>query len=177
MANDLTARIVAENFRPGARACDVAAKYGLIGRHLSEWRDLARETFAAATLAARMEDASLDQSDVWGDAGTFDGRPRCGAVDIVTGAIRASRSQWRESAAVPTTRATSGRMSLASSVRLSRPSSSSKIPLIMSAPASPKSPVDWSAWATSLRQASLRRRKLRGFQRALVTPTCRPFSS
>ena len=34
-----------------------------------------RETFAAATLVARMEDASLDQAVVWDDVGTFDGRP------------------------------------------------------------------------------------------------------
>lgn len=43
-----------------------------------------RETFAAATLVARMEDASLDQAIVWDDVGTFDGRPWRGAVDIVT---------------------------------------------------------------------------------------------
>ena len=43
-----------------------------------------RETFAAATLVARMEDASLDRAPVWDDIGTFDGRPWRGAVDIVT---------------------------------------------------------------------------------------------
>ena len=43
-----------------------------------------RETYAAATLVARMEDASLDCSPVWDDVGTFDGRPWRGAVDIVT---------------------------------------------------------------------------------------------
>ena len=43
-----------------------------------------RETFAAATLVARMEDASLDQAVVWDDVGTFDGRPWYGAVDIIT---------------------------------------------------------------------------------------------
>ena len=43
-----------------------------------------RETFAAATLVARMEDASLDRAPVWDDVGTFDGRPWRGAVDIVT---------------------------------------------------------------------------------------------
>ena len=42
-----------------------------------------RETYAAATLVARMEDASLDQAVVWDDVGTFDGRPWRGAVDIV----------------------------------------------------------------------------------------------
>lgn len=43
-----------------------------------------RETFAAATLVARMEDASLDQAVVWDDVATFDGRTWRGAVDIVT---------------------------------------------------------------------------------------------
>jgi len=43
-----------------------------------------RETYAAATLLARMEDASLDRAPVWDDVGTFDGRPWRGAVDIVT---------------------------------------------------------------------------------------------
>ena len=43
-----------------------------------------RETFAAATLVARMEDASLDHAVVWDDVATFDGRPWRGAVDIVT---------------------------------------------------------------------------------------------
>ena len=40
--DDLKARIVAESFQPGARVCDVAAKYGLIARHLSGWRGQAR---------------------------------------------------------------------------------------------------------------------------------------
>jgi len=43
-----------------------------------------RETFAAATLVARMEDASLDSAPVWDDVGTFNGGPWRGAVDIVT---------------------------------------------------------------------------------------------
>ncbi|MCA3642504.1 MAG: DNA cytosine methyltransferase, partial [Methylobacterium sp.] len=43
-----------------------------------------RETFAAATLVARMEDASLDQAVIWDDVATFDGHPWRGAVDIVT---------------------------------------------------------------------------------------------
>jgi DNA (cytosine-5)-methyltransferase 1 len=43
-----------------------------------------RETFAAATLVARMEDAALDPAPVWDDVATFDGRPWRGAVDIVT---------------------------------------------------------------------------------------------
>ena len=43
-----------------------------------------RETFAAATLVARMEDASLDRAPVWDDVASFDGHPWRGAVDIVT---------------------------------------------------------------------------------------------
>ena len=41
--DDVKARIVAESLQPGARVCDVAAKYGLIARHLSQWRGLARQ--------------------------------------------------------------------------------------------------------------------------------------
>ena len=41
--DDLKARIVAESFLPGARVCDVAAKYAMIARHLSGWRGLARK--------------------------------------------------------------------------------------------------------------------------------------
>ncbi|MDR7127476.1 transposase [Pseudotabrizicola sp. 4114] len=41
--DDLKARIVAESFQPGARVCDVAAKYGLIARHLSGWRGQAHK--------------------------------------------------------------------------------------------------------------------------------------
>ena len=41
--DDFKARIVAESFQPGARVCDVAAKYGLIARHLSGWRGQARK--------------------------------------------------------------------------------------------------------------------------------------
>ncbi|NEX47148.1 DNA cytosine methyltransferase [Pseudotabrizicola algicola] len=43
-----------------------------------------RETYAAATLVARMEDAALDHAPVWDDVATFNGRPWRGAVDIVT---------------------------------------------------------------------------------------------
>ncbi|WP_036179787.1 DNA cytosine methyltransferase [Palleronia rufa] len=43
-----------------------------------------RETYAAATLVARMEDAALDRAPVWDDVATFDGHPWRGAVDIVT---------------------------------------------------------------------------------------------
>ena len=54
-----------------------------------------RETFAAATLVARMEDASLDQAVVWDDVATFDGRPWRGAVDIVTAGFMQSTGLCR----------------------------------------------------------------------------------
>ena len=41
--DDVKARSVAESLLPGARVCDVATKYGLIARHLSQWRGLARQ--------------------------------------------------------------------------------------------------------------------------------------
>ncbi len=37
------ARIAAESLAPGARVCDVAQKYGLIARHVSQWRGIARQ--------------------------------------------------------------------------------------------------------------------------------------
>lgn len=43
-----------------------------------------RDAFAAATLVARMEDASLDGAPVWDDVASFDGCPWRGTVDIVT---------------------------------------------------------------------------------------------
>jgi len=41
--DDVKARIVAESLQPGARVCDVAATYGSIARHLSQWRGSARQ--------------------------------------------------------------------------------------------------------------------------------------
>lgn len=43
-----------------------------------------REAYAAASLVARMEDETLDRAPVWDDLETFDGRPWCGKVDIVS---------------------------------------------------------------------------------------------
>jgi len=43
-----------------------------------------RDSFAAAILVARMEDAAVDQAVVWDDIGTFDGRPWRGVVDILS---------------------------------------------------------------------------------------------
>jgi DNA (cytosine-5)-methyltransferase 1 len=43
-----------------------------------------REAYPAATLVARMADASLDQAPIWDDVATFDGRPWRGVVDCIT---------------------------------------------------------------------------------------------
>lgn len=43
-----------------------------------------REAYAAATLVARMADQALDTAPVWDDLSTFDGKPWCGVVDIVS---------------------------------------------------------------------------------------------
>lgn len=42
------------------------------------------EAYAAAQLASRMEDETLDAAPVWSDVKTFDPEPWCGCVDIVT---------------------------------------------------------------------------------------------
>lgn len=41
--DEVKARIVAESLAPGTRVCDVAQKHGLIARHVSQWRGLARK--------------------------------------------------------------------------------------------------------------------------------------
>ena len=61
-----------------------------LGLHIAvpEYRTVAyveRESYAAATLVARMEDAALDRAPVWDDVATFDGRPWRGLVDIIHG--------------------------------------------------------------------------------------------
>lgn len=43
-----------------------------------------RDPYAAATLVARMEQTRLDPAPIWDDLTTFDGRPWCGRVDLVT---------------------------------------------------------------------------------------------
>lgn len=43
-----------------------------------------RETFAAAIIVARMEDAFLDRAPVWDDVASFDGKPWRGTVDILS---------------------------------------------------------------------------------------------
>jgi DNA (cytosine-5)-methyltransferase 1 len=44
-----------------------------------------RESYAAATLVARMEDKALDTAPIWDDITSFDGRPWRGTVDIING--------------------------------------------------------------------------------------------
>jgi len=85
--DDGKARIVAESLRPGARVCDVAAKYGLIARHLSQWRGLARQGKLAlpyadgpAFVPLMMEPAAAPAPD-----GTM---PQAGVVRIeIAGAV------------------------------------------------------------------------------------------
>lgn len=60
-----------------------------LGLHLAEsgYRTVCyveRNSFAAATLVARMADTSLDPAPVWDDLKSFDGRPWRGRVHIVT---------------------------------------------------------------------------------------------
>ena len=44
-----------------------------------------RDSFAASTLVGRMEDQAVDRAPVWDDLKTFDGKPWCGVVDLITG--------------------------------------------------------------------------------------------
>lgn len=43
-----------------------------------------RDSYAAATLVARMEDQTLDRAPIWSDLTTFDGGPWRGRVDLIT---------------------------------------------------------------------------------------------
>ena len=45
---------------------------------------LERDSYAAAVLVARMEDASLDQAPIWDDLTTFDGQRWRGVVDLIS---------------------------------------------------------------------------------------------
>ncbi len=44
-----------------------------------------RESYAAATIVARMEDQTLDYAPIWDDVTTFEGKPWRGMVDIIHG--------------------------------------------------------------------------------------------
>lgn len=61
-----------------------------LGLHLAmpEYRTICyveRESYAASTLVARMEDAALDQAPIWDDVTNFNGKAWRGVVDIVHG--------------------------------------------------------------------------------------------
>lgn len=43
-----------------------------------------KETYAAATLVARMEEKTLDFAPIWAELETFDGNPWRGSVDLIT---------------------------------------------------------------------------------------------
>ncbi len=73
------------------RGISLCAGYGGLdlGIHVAEpgYRTVGyveREAHAAATLVARMEDEALAQAPVWDDLKSFDGRPWCGRVHLVS---------------------------------------------------------------------------------------------
>lgn len=69
-------------FVPGIGGLELGVKLARPDLHVVchvEW-----EAFAAAVLVARMEDASLAPAPVWDDLLSFDGRPWCGIVDLIT---------------------------------------------------------------------------------------------
>ena len=71
------------------RALELCAGYGGFSLGLRE-HDVStvayveRDSYAAATLVARMEEKRLDQAPIWDDLCTFDGAAWRGRVDIVT---------------------------------------------------------------------------------------------
>lgn len=97
--DDVKARIVAESFQPGARVCDVAAKYGLIACHLSGWRGLARKeqlvlrVNAAPTFVPLVIEPSAPDTVATAPADTAVIRVEiCGAVLHVTPECRPDRA-------------------------------------------------------------------------------------
>lgn len=72
-------------------ACDGYGGFELALRHLGlDVRTVCRierDSYAAAVLVERMAQARLDQAPVWSDLATFDGRPWCGLVDIITAGL------------------------------------------------------------------------------------------
>ena len=67
----------------GAGGLDLGLRLAIPGSRVVAYVE--REAYAAATLVARMEDATLDPAPVWDDVSTFDGRPWRGIVDCVAG--------------------------------------------------------------------------------------------
>jgi DNA (cytosine-5)-methyltransferase 1 len=61
---------------------------GILGTKLLGWRTIAAvelNEYRRSILIQRQEDRLLDFFPIWDDIRTFDGRPFCGRVDIVTG--------------------------------------------------------------------------------------------
>ena len=61
---------------------------GILGGHLLGWRTVCAVEFAEyprKVLLARQRDGLLPVFPIWDDVRTFDGKPWCGRVDVVTG--------------------------------------------------------------------------------------------
>jgi DNA (cytosine-5)-methyltransferase 1 len=61
---------------------------GILGGKLLGWRTVCAveiEPYAASVLVARQNDGILPPFPVWDDVCTFDGRPWCGIVDVISG--------------------------------------------------------------------------------------------
>lgn len=61
---------------------------GILAGSILGWRTVCaveRDSYAAAVLAARQNDKTLEAFPVWDDVSTFDGRPWRGIVDVISG--------------------------------------------------------------------------------------------
>jgi DNA (cytosine-5)-methyltransferase 1 len=61
---------------------------GILAGHMLGWRTVCaveRNAYAASILAQRQNDGCLPTFPIWSDVCSFDGRPWCGIVDIVSG--------------------------------------------------------------------------------------------
>lgn len=61
---------------------------GILGGKLLGWETICaveRDAYAAQVLAQRQNDGILKPFPIWSDVQTFDGRPWCGIVDVISG--------------------------------------------------------------------------------------------
>lgn len=61
---------------------------GILGGKLLGWQTICaveREAYAAQVLAKRQNDGILRPFPIWSDVQTFDGKPWCGIVDVISG--------------------------------------------------------------------------------------------
>jgi len=61
---------------------------GILGGKLLGWRTVCaveRDAYAAQVLAQRQNDGVLRPFPIWSDVQTFDGKPWCGIVDVISG--------------------------------------------------------------------------------------------